>query len=570
MTPRDAPPSGLPWSGLPWSGLPWSGRGWLHTLALLALGAVSVFAFAPFHFWGLALLSLAGFYLRLVGVSRWSFAGARPVRAGFRTGLVFGLGWFSAGCFWIASAFPERGPEFAALAPPMVAGLAVLLALFWAAAGAFTAWISTGERSRSLAPLAFAAAMGLAELARGHVLSGFPWHLPGYAFEPGGAISQSARLFGIYGLSLLMIGAAAALAHAVSARDWRPAAVSALIVAWVAGLGALSLRAAGPSFQPGIALRIVTVPFRQSEQLDPRTRDAITDQFVAQSLQPGIEDVTHLIWPESAVLGLAIEDYDLLYGMGQALSRNDPTPPVWIINSVREEVSPDPATGRARPRYYNASVAITFDRAGNPAVAAWNDKRKLVPFGEFIPGGEVVEDMGAQLLSTALDSFTPAPDKRSVSYPGLPPLSAQICYEVIFPGLTRRGGEADPQAILNQSNDAWFGRTIGLDQHAAIARYRAIEEGLPLVRAAANGITGTFDAQGRPVDLAPRGQAGFVDTGLPRPARTSARETSGRSRLVLVNIGLALLNLLILLWSGSRRRAQSPCRGDTGTRGVNH
>ncbi len=532
------------------SGLSWTGRGWLHTLGLLALGAVTVFGFAPFHFWGLTLVGLAGLFIRLHGVSGWE----RPGRAGFRTGLVFGLGWFSASCFWIASAFAERGPEFVPLTLPMVGGLAVLLALFWAVAGWWTSRIMAAGGAPWRAVAAFVSAMMLAELARGHVLSGFPWNLPGYAWEPGGAISQGARLVGIYGLSAAMLLGAALLGHALVRRDWRPGAGVAALFAVLFAYGSIQLSRAQPGNQPGVALRIVTVPFRQSEQLDPATRDAITQSFIDQSLQPGLEDITHLVWPESAVLGLAVEDANLLYGMGGALVSYDDTPPVWIINSVREEVTPDPETGRADARYYNASVAISYDGLGNPTVAAFNDKRKLVPFGEFIPGGEVVEDLGATLLSTALNSFTPASEKSPASYPGLPPISAQICYEVIFPGLTRRGGPSDPQAILNQSNDAWFGRTVGLDQHAAIARYRAIEEGLPLIRAAANGITGSFDAQGRVVDLAPRGQAGYVDTVLPLPASGAGWRRAGPSRILLVNCGLALLNLVLLLMSGTRRR----------------
>ncbi|MGB6230064.1 MAG: hypothetical protein WBF53_08050, partial [Litorimonas sp.] len=109
----------------------WTGRGWLHRLAVVASGALAVFGFAPFHLWGLVLLALALLFVRLLGISGWE----RPGRAGFATGLLFGLGWFSASCFWIASAFIERGPEFIPMIPPLVGGLAVLLSLFWGPAG---------------------------------------------------------------------------------------------------------------------------------------------------------------------------------------------------------------------------------------------------------------------------------------------------------------------------------------------------------------------------------------------------------------------------------------------------
>lgn len=520
----------------------WSQTGWLSRLGVIGAGALAALGFAPFHLWGLTLVALILLFVRLVGVSGWD----RPVRAGFWTGLLFGLGWFSASCFWIAAAFFERGPAFIPMIPPMVGGLAVVLALYWGAAGA----IVTRPGGLWRKALLFIGAFTLAELARGHVLSGFPWNMAAYAFEPGGAISQSTSLFGVYGLTMMVYIMAAVAGAGILSRDWRAGVGVATILAGLFGFGSYRLNSATQDIVPGVVIRLVAVPFRQSEKINRATSIDIVNGYLGVSVAPGVEDVTHIVWPEGVVNGLAIEDEALLRYMGQELALRTPTPPVWLMNSLRQEIRPD-RKGVPKKRYYNSAVAITFDTNGVPAIDSSSDKKKLVPFGEFIPGGEIVERLGAQLLSTAIASITPAPIKRISQFPGLPPVSAQICYEVIFPGLTPRpvAGARAAEVILNQSNDAWFGSTVGPAQHATIARYRAIEEGVPLIRSAANGISGVFDSYGRAERVLDGKRVGHLDTGLP----VSIGQTVGMSD---VNAVLALLNLCILLVSvASLRRS---------------
>lgn len=515
----------------------WSQSGWLSRIAVIASGAIAAFGFAPFHLWGVTLLSLTLLFIRLVGVSRRD----RPARAGFWTGLLFGLGWFSASCFWIASAFIERGPEFIPMIPPLVGGLAIVLSLFWGVAGAVVA--RQGRRQGTIwrKAMLFVAAFTLAELARGHVLSGFPWNMAAYALEPGGAISQSTSLFGVYGLTMVIYVIAALIGGAVLTRDWRPALGVGVTLAALFSFGAHRLAHATQDIHPGVVLRLVAVPFRQSEKINPTTSLDIVNSYLAVSVEPGIEDVTHLVWPEGAVNGLVTEDDGLLRYLGGLLSQRTSTPPVWLMNSLRQEVVLD-RRGVPKTRYYNSAVAITFDPLGNPAIAGSNDKKKLVPFGEFIPGGELVERIGARLVSTAIASISSAPEKLVSEFPGLPPISPQICYEVIFPGLTPGSSEGSPapQAILNQSNDAWFGSTVGPAQHAAIARYRAIEEGLPLIRSAANGVSGVFDSYGRAERVLSGKRVGYLDAVLP----VSIGQTV---EITVVNAVLALLNLCLIL-----------------------
>lgn len=513
---------------------------WMTRLWVVSAGAVCVFGFAPFHIWPLPIIALAFLAVRLHRLRNEP----RPARAGFGTGLLFGLGWFSASCFWIASAFFERGPEFLPLVPPLVGGLAILLSLFWALAAAFTArrFARGGALSGALA---FVATFTLAEIARGHVLSGFPWNLAGYTFEPGGWGSQTASLVGIYGLTMLVYAVSASLGLAWVTGRKRNAVAGLGMLAIVFGFGAIRLHSAELDYHSDVRLRIVSVDFRQSEKINPETAPLITRRFLEKSLTKGIEDITHLIWPEGAVNGVAMDDFRLLAAMGYQLTAIDNSPPVWIMNSIRMEVEPDLLGGSPKRRYFNSAVAVQFDDLGNPAIVATNDKKKLVPFGEFIPGGEWVEALGARLVSTAIASMSSAEEKQLSDIPGLPTVSPQICYEVIFPGLTPRGKDGRrAEAILNQSNDAWFGNTIGPDQHAAIARYRAIEEGVPLIRSAANGVSGVFDPYGRstPTDkiLSPDGRAFVQDAPLPQ-------SLNRRSHSKIIVIALLLLNSAFLL-----------------------
>ena len=509
----------------------------------MLLGALGALGFAPLHAWPATVVALAGLYARVshVGLS----PDGRP-RAAFGTGLLFGLGWFSASCFWIADAFIQRGEAFIVMIPPLVGGLAVLLSLFWGAACWVAARAGRG-RGPWAAPVVFASAFSLAEIARGHVFSGFPWNLPAHAFAPGGWVSQAAAWIGVYGLSFVVVLAAAWLASGVLARRAGVAALGAGTLVALSALGAVRLSTAPDTerlpIEPGVSLRIVSVPFRQSDKLDPYLSRDIVDRYIGASLAPGVADATHLVWPEGAVNGIAIENAALLDAMGFLLSEDDATPPVWLLQSLRQEISPDPRTGEPRPRYYNSAAAVTFTADGVPAVAATNDKRKLVPFGEFIPGGALVEALGARIVSTALGSITGAPEKRAARFPGLPLVSPQICYEVIFPGLTPRGAER-PALILNQSNDAWFGAGIGPKQHAAIARYRAIEERLPMVRAAANGVSGVFGPYGRTVAAVGPGET-HVDTVLPRPGPAGPSMRVATLLLCLLNLSLVLLALAI-------------------------
>jgi len=317
-------------------------EGWSGRFLGLAFGAVAVLGHAPFHLWPLTLISLAFLFGRIQSAAMEDMSR----RAAFSVGFWWALGYFAAGIYWIGSAFIERGPAFIPLMPFMVGGLACLLALFWGVAGAY---LVRARFSGLAAVLSFTAAFTLAELARGHLFGGLPWNLPAYIFEAGSAPSQMARWVNAYGLSAIVLLISAALGQVIFWRKglW-PILLATLPMVGLYLIGYMRLSGAIVETVPDVKIRIVSVPFKQSEKLNPESSVEIVNAFIRESVAPGLEDVSHLVWPEGAVNGLALENEALLKAVGQSLVSVDDTPPVWLMNSLVKQMD------EGRLRYYNA------------------------------------------------------------------------------------------------------------------------------------------------------------------------------------------------------------------------
>lgn len=431
--------------------------------------------------------------------------GASPMRA-FLLGWCFGFGYFVLGLYWISFALLTDIGQFWWLLPFAVAGLPAVLALFPALSACVFVTIPErwGLRRGAAGVIVFAVLWCAGEGLRGHILTGFPWHLIGYAWVGVPPLLQAAALFGVYGLSLVTV-TAAALPYAGSVR----ALLAGLLgLGLLAGWGSWRLTQADTTWVPDVRLRLVQPNIDQRLKWAPGERDNNFARHLALSATEGSAPVTHIIWGETAVPAIprALEA-----DAGRRLTMAAVTPEHGLILTGTPRVHPpaDPIEAASPRRYSNGLVAL--DRSG--AVVGGFDKFHLVPFGEYMP---LRRWLPLEPIAAGSIDFTPGPGPRTLHLPGLPPVSPLICYEVIFPAAVTDPTER-PAWLLNLTNDAWYGHSAGPHQHFAIARARAVEEGLPLVRVANTGISGVIDGHGRIVAALGLGREGVVDAPLPHP-----------------------------------------------------
>ena len=495
--------------------------GWERRLIAFAAGAVGVLALQPIGF-------APAFFVPMT-VAVWLLDGCAGKRAarGFRSllgdmgqaaeiGWWLGFGYFLGGLWWIGAAFLVDAGDFAWAMPLAVIGVPALLAFFTAAGFAIARllWSAGGARV-----FALAAALGLSEWARGHLLSGFPWNAFGMALGPP-LLAQSASLFGLYGLTVLAVALFAApalsLDHLGGPGPRRGLTIGPIVavLGWVAllGFGAIRLSHDVVRYVPDVRLRIMQPNLQQDEKFQPKNGEQILAAYLSLSdraaspQSQGVADVTHLIWPESAFPFILSRSPNALALISQALAAKT----ILITGAARM----DDGGGADKPRYYNSIQAI----GPGGLILDDYDKIHLVPFGEYLPFQSALEKLGIQDLVRLPGGFSAGRAHKLLEVPGLPPILPLICYEAIFPIESRYDAPPGvrPGLLLNVTNDGWFGRTFGPYQHFAQARLRAIEEGLPLVRAANTGISAIVDPYGRVMTQLPLGAADVLDGGLPQ------------------------------------------------------
>jgi apolipoprotein N-acyltransferase len=414
------------------------------------------------------------------------------------------------------------------MVPFGVGGLSAYFALYPAAA-AVVARATTAPGAGRVAVLAAAWTAG--EWLRGVALSGFAWNPIGSVWTPVEVV-QLAAASGVYGLSLLTVLAAAApaaVAHGRRAGLRLTGGAAALVAAaWLGG--AARLAAAPDAAVDGVRLRLVQPNVSQVQKWREDLRQAQLAKLLALSRRIGGPPPTHIIWPETATPYFVASEPRLRRTLAQVV------PPGGALITGAMRTAPDPANP-GRPRIWNSLHAI--DAAG--AVTATYDKFHLVPFGEYVPLRSI---LGLAKLTHGDTDFSAGEGPATLRLPGLPPFSPLICYEVIFPGEVVAAGER-PEWLLNVTNDAWFGVSSGPYQHFASARLRAVEEGLPVARAANTGVSGIIDAYGRVVGRLELGREGVVDGPLPRAtAQPTPFARFGNTPVLILCIALIILGPL--------------------------
>lgn len=484
-------------------------------LSLFA-GAAAGLGHAPFGLWPVALLGFA-FLINIVARA------SSPALAGWAGG----LGYFAVTLNWIVEPFLVDAARHGWMAPFALVLMAGGLALFWAAAG----WLSKKMSNRIWArALAFAILLAGAEMLRGHVLTGFPWALPAYIWADT-PLRVSTAWTGSYGLTGLML---LALALPTSLSRISGAMAAIVIFACLAVVGHLSTGATDDRDFLG-TVRLVQPNVPQTEKWDPAKVPTHIERLIALTRGRADEknaDVHMVVWPEVSVAYRLDQAGPVLRAAAQAAT--DGSEDAKVLLGINR---------RDGENWYNSMVLLGADGA----VKDTYDKFHLVPFGEYIPFR--LNFIKAMAAASGF-GFSAGDAVRLIDTP-LGQALPLICYEGIFPGHIFRAHER-ADYLLQITNDAWFGEFSGPYQHLDQARFRAAEQGLPLVRVANTGISTVIDANGNSdaaVEL-PLGATGYQD----------APVWSKKGRTVYSRVGdiptiVGILLMLSVLISLERRNA---------------
>ena len=471
-------------------------------LAAPVLGALMAAGQAPLGLWWLALLALAGL--------TWLIAEADEGRDATLMGWLAGAGYFGAAMFWIVDPFFVDAAQDGWMAPFALTLMAGGMALFWALAGALSALMGADPRGRALG---FAVALAATDLLRGYVFTGLPWALVGHIWV-GTWPAQIAALVGPVGLSLMTTLAAAAPTAFGAVRG---AVFAWALIGAAGGWGLVRLRAPEPE-PTALTVRLIQPNAAQHLKWRSDLAPMFFERLLTHTAAPGKPDL--IVWPETSVPFLLNRPGDGLKMVAEA-AHGIPV-----------------AIGIQRTEGFRAYNSLAF-LGPDGAVTQIYDKHHLVPFGEYIPLGDLIWRL------TGIESFAPSQGYGYSSGPGPQVLNLGrlghvlplICYEAVFPQDLRPATR--PDWILQVTDDGWFGTMSGPYQHFAQVRLRAVEQGLPILRAANTGVSAVVDAKGRVLDRIPLDTEGHIDAIIPGALAATLYSRTGDWPMLLLLMALA-------------------------------
>lgn len=480
-----------------------AGFGWRKQgLILAVLGAAIGLGHAPLDWWWATLLVLAAVLVLTRDV-------VSPRRR-FWQGWALGFGYFAFSLRWIVSPFLVHIERDGWMAPFAMILMAAGFALFWGVAFALAARVGKGSL------ISIALCLVVVEALRSLILTGFPWALLGHTLIATPFVDVAA-FGGPHLLTAIVTGLATCLAATFQAR-WRWGGIGVLII--VAAL-VVSWNRPTPTLTDQ-TVRLIQPNAPQDEKWDIDKRHVFFDRMIRFTAAGEVPDL--VVWPESSIPVLL----------------NYAGPELNLVSDVARGAPLIVGVNRAEGDLYHNSF-ILLGRGG--AVDDLYDKQHLVPFGEYVPGGDLLHEIGIRGFGSSYGGgFTPGAGKRTIDVPGIGPIRPLICYEGIF---AEEVGATDvrPNALVLITNDAWFGQDAGPYQHLAQAQLRAIEQGLPMVRVANTGVSAMIDARGRITGSIDLNTAGYVDAVLPAPLPPTVYSRFGDwpvlSLIVLMLMGYA-------------------------------
>lgn len=477
----------------------WPGRG----LSFL-LGALGALAFAPLFLFPALLLSFSCIWFLL----DQNIENKTTYSKLFFLGWWFGLGHFTAGLYWITYALSVDLESFWWLIPFALFGIPSILALFTGLTFSLTKLWPFKGISRACA---FAAIWVAMEWIRGHIFTGFPWNLLGYAWAFNLEISQAASLIGVYGLSLFALLLALSLNTFLGGKALERNLALFLgicvLTAWFWGRD----RLLHPNEQktPSLAIRLVQPNIPQTLKWQAHQQKAHLQTLMEMTNLPSSLPLKAIIWPESAVSFFLEQEPALRLKIAETLPKDS-----LLFTGALRRTPP----GIVPIQLWN-SLFVINDKG---EIVTFYDKSHLVPFGEYLPFRAQLDEIfgkgSIKKITAGTLDFTAGTGPQTLSLPGkFLPFSGLVCYEVIFPSAVINKSQQRPGWMINVTNDGWYGNTSGPYQHLEMTRFRAIEEGLPIVRAANTGISAVFDAYGQKVGIIGLGKQDILDVILPSP-----------------------------------------------------
>lgn len=485
-------------------------------ITAIIAGAISAFGFVPYGVWPLLLLGLA--------VLIYLTSKARSIQSAAMVGWCFGVGHFSVSNGWIAVAFNFQAEMPVWLGYFAVVALALYLAVYPAMAAAGAWKIGDFVRARGGKPtipfaLSFTAMWIITEWLRSWVFTGYVWNPLSAAFidVPGIGAARAIGTYGMSGLVVLLSAILLGLIGAVLTMQWKAAFArvfdAALLAGFCAVLGALAAGDALPDKRQAITIVQPNISQADKYILDYDAQNFAKLAAYSKPL-PG-QGPRLLLWPEAAIPDYLESGYPYRFYQGQP---NDSAAgsrarlqtlmgagDVLLTGATRLVIDKDGQLIAAR----NSMIAM--DAGG--ALRGTYDKAHLVPYGEYLPMPGLLKALGLNRLVPGNMDFWPGPGARTLTFGKDAKVGFQICYEIIFSGQVADRSNR-PDFIFNSSNDAWFGN-IGPPQHLAQSQMRALEEGLPMVRATPTGISAIIDANGVILKRLPLGTAGRIDGFIP-------------------------------------------------------
>jgi apolipoprotein N-acyltransferase len=463
---------------------------------VFAAGLLVPLAYAP---WRLSLVFFFSYAVFFTLAWRTHEQGGRL----FVIGWAFAFGQLLSGLYWLGHAFLVDADQFLWLLPFAVTLLPAGLALF----AGVTVWLwgaTCRHFSLTANPLAgfllLAFFWSAGEVARSHVLTGFPWNLPSMVFGSWVYSAQPVAWVGVHGLGLIALIVAALLAFPA----WRARVAGLGIILAVMGLGAGRVAMLAPAASAvGAPVLLIQPNIDQKEKWDPdKQADVIKAMFAQTTRAVAKNPVARFVfWPEAA-LPLYLDEGT---AFTERLRASVPPQTVLVTGAVRRQSNGEGTN------YFNSVMVWS----GSGDLMARRDKTHLVPFGEYLPLQHVLEVIGLRQLTKLRGGYTAGKDRTPITLPDGRHLLPLICYEAIFP--YRAQASPRPDLLVNLTNDGWFGQSAGPHQHLALARLRAVEQGLPLVRVANTGISAVVDALGRSAAEIELSTRGAVSVPLPVP-----------------------------------------------------